>query len=118
MNRLLVTVASLTSTLLSQNDCGALKAAHVGLALSSAEASVVAPFTSLDKTISSVTDLLREGRCALASALTTYKFYILYGQVESYLQVATAYFSITFSEWCWILYVFSTACTLVPRKCA
>jgi len=39
------------------NDCGALKAAHVGIALSDAEASVVAPFTSLDKSITSVTEV-------------------------------------------------------------
>lgn len=39
------------------NDCGALKAAHVGIALSDAEASVVAPFTSLDKSIASVTEV-------------------------------------------------------------
>lgn len=39
------------------NDCGALKAAHVGIALSDAEASVVAPFTSLDKSITSVTQV-------------------------------------------------------------
>ena len=28
------------------NDCGALKAAHVGVSLSEAEASIAAPFTS------------------------------------------------------------------------
>ncbi len=39
------------------NDCGALKAAHVGIALSDAEASVVAPFSSLDKSITSVTEV-------------------------------------------------------------
>jgi magnesium-transporting ATPase (P-type) len=39
------------------NDCGALKAAHVGIALSDAEASVVAPFTSLEKSITSVTEV-------------------------------------------------------------
>ena len=39
------------------NDCGALKAAHVGIALSDAEASVVAPFTSLYKNITSVTEM-------------------------------------------------------------
>jgi len=39
------------------NDCGALKAAHIGIALSDAEASVVAPFTSLDKSITSVTEV-------------------------------------------------------------
>ena len=86
---------------LGGNDCGALKAAHVGIALSDAEASVVAPFTSLNKTISSVTDVLREGRCALASALAAYKYMIMYGQVESINQVANAYLSVTFTEWCW-----------------
>ncbi|ETV68888.1 hypothetical protein, variant 1 [Aphanomyces astaci] len=44
------------------NDCGALKAAHVGLALSDAEASIVAPFTSRDKSIEDVVALVREGR--------------------------------------------------------
>ena len=55
------------------NDCGALKTAHVGVALSDAEASVVAPFTSLNKSISSVLDVLKEGRCALASSFAAYK---------------------------------------------
>ncbi|KAL3780294.1 hypothetical protein HJC23_001335 [Cyclotella cryptica] len=84
------------------NDCGALKAAHVGIALSDAEASVVAPFTSLDKNITSVTEVLKEGRCALASAFASYKYMLMYGQVESINQVVNAYFSITFSEWCWV----------------
>mgnify|MGYP005850788941 CR=1 FL=1 len=84
------------------NDCGGLKAAHVGIALSTAEASVVAPFTSLDKEITSVTQVLREGRCALSSAFAAYTYYIIYGQVESYLQVMNAYFAITFTEWCWV----------------
>lgn len=84
------------------NDCGSLKSAHVGIALSTAEASVVAPFTSLDKEITSVVEILREGRCALASAFSAYSYYIIYGQVESYLQVINAYFAITFTEWCWV----------------
>lgn len=33
------------------NDCGALKAAHVGLSLSDAEASIAAPFTSSTQNI-------------------------------------------------------------------
>jgi magnesium-transporting ATPase (P-type) len=87
-----------------QNDCGSLKTAHVGVALSTAEASLVAPFTSLDKSITSVTEVLREGRCALASALATYSYYIIYGQTESVLQVIAAYLSVTFTEWCWVFY--------------
>lgn len=33
------------------NDCGALRTAHAGIALSEAEASVVSPFTSRDKSV-------------------------------------------------------------------
>ena len=84
------------------NDCGALKAAHVGIALSDAEASTVAPFTSLDKTITSVVDVLLEGRCALASALASYKYIIMYGQVETLIQLIAAYFGTTPTEWCWV----------------
>jgi len=84
------------------NDCGALKTAHVGIALSDSEASIVAPFTSLDKSITSVSELLREGRCALASALASYKYMIMYGQIETINQLINAYFRITFTEWCWV----------------
>lgn len=83
------------------NDCGALKTAHIGVALSDAEASIVSPFTSLDKSITSVVEILKEGRCALASALASYKYLIMYGQIEALTQIMNAYFRITFSEWCW-----------------
>jgi magnesium-transporting ATPase (P-type) len=55
-----------------QNDCGSLRAAHVGVALSNADASIVAPFTAFDKGISAVTEVLREGRCTTASAFASY----------------------------------------------
>lgn len=83
------------------NDCGALKTAHVGVALSDAEASMVSPFTSLDKTITSVVDILKEGRCALASALASYKYVIMYGQIEGLNNVILAYFRINFAEYNW-----------------
>jgi predicted P-type ATPase len=83
------------------NDCGALKTAHVGVALSDAEASVVSSFTSLDKTITSVVEILREGRCALASALASYKYIIMYGQIEGMNNVILAYFRINFAEYNW-----------------
>lgn len=63
---------------------------------------MVAPFASLDKEITSVLDVLKEGRCALASALATYKYMIMYGQIETINQIFNAYFQITFSEWCWV----------------
>jgi predicted P-type ATPase len=85
-----------------QNDCGCLKAAHVGVALSNAEASIVAPFTSLDKSLSAVLEVIREGRCALASTVSAYSYYIIYGQIETILQVLSAYFAVTLAEWCWV----------------
>lgn len=84
------------------NDVGALKTAHVGLALSDSEASIVSPFTSLDKNIESVVEVLREGRCCLASAFSSYKFMIMYGQLETILQVVAAFFSVGFAEWNWV----------------
>ncbi|KAH9285429.1 putative cation-transporting ATPase W08D2.5 [Echinococcus granulosus] len=60
------------------NDCGALKAAHAGIALSQAEASVASPFTSGLQNISCVPRLIREGRCALATSFGTFKFMMGY----------------------------------------
>lgn len=65
------------------NDCGALKAADVGLSLSEAEASAAAPFTSKRPTIESVYLLLREGRCALATSIQVYKYMGIYSMVQT-----------------------------------
>ena len=65
------------------NDCGALRRAHVGLALSDAEASLVSPFTSGSKSCMSCVDLLREGRGALATSFASYKFLMQYGTAFS-----------------------------------
>ena len=89
--------------MISGNDCGALKAAHVGVALSDAEASIVSPFTSLDKEIGSVVDVLREGRCALASALASYKYILMYGQLEGFGNVLMASFRVNLTEYAWAL---------------
>jgi magnesium-transporting ATPase (P-type) len=104
------------------NDCGALKAAHVGIALSDAEASTVAPFTSLDKTISATLGVLREGRCSLASSLASYKFMIMYGQIATINQLINAYLATSFTEWCWVfmdgIWVMTLAFSLPLAKAA
>ncbi|GLE02926.1 hypothetical protein PINS_up011790 [Pythium insidiosum] len=64
------------------NDCGALKAAHVGLALSDADASIVAPFTSRGRRVTDVVALLVEGRAALSTSFVAFKFMVLYSIIQ------------------------------------
>jgi cation-transporting ATPase 13A3/4/5 len=70
------------------NDCGALKAADCGLSISDGEAAIAAPFSAA--TISSVIDLLLEGRGALATSFSLFKFMILYSIIQTS-QVMCAY---------------------------
>ncbi|EHA22475.1 hypothetical protein ASPNIDRAFT_214148, partial [Aspergillus niger ATCC 1015] len=64
------------------NDCGALKAADVGVSLSDAEASVAAPFTSRRFDISCVPTLIREGRGALVTSFCCFKYMSLYSAIQ------------------------------------
>lgn len=69
------------------NDCGGLRAAHAGLALSDAEASMVAPFSTgrmgkgaarNDISLTTVPDLIREGRACLATNMATFSYFMVY----------------------------------------
>ncbi|XP_055335607.1 polyamine-transporting ATPase 13A2-like [Paramacrobiotus metropolitanus] len=64
------------------NDCGALKAAHAGISLSEAEASVASPFTSNKNTIECVPCVIKEGRCALVTSFGVFKYMALYSIVQ------------------------------------
>ncbi|XP_075747083.1 polyamine-transporting ATPase 13A3 isoform X2 [Rhipicephalus microplus] len=64
------------------NDCGALKAADVGISLSEAEASIAAPFTSRTPSVSCVPTLIREGRCTLATSFSMFQFISLYSIIQ------------------------------------
>ncbi len=64
------------------NDCGALKAAHAGIALSDSEASVASPFTSKDASISCVPELIRQGRCALVTSFGIFKYMAAYSLTQ------------------------------------
>ncbi|KAF5282157.1 hypothetical protein FQR65_LT02854 [Abscondita terminalis] len=64
------------------NDCGALKAAHVGVSLSRAEASVAAPFTSSIENISCILHLILEGRCALVTSFAMIKYMAAYSLIQ------------------------------------
>ncbi|KAK6204356.1 cation translocating P-type ATPase [Scheffersomyces amazonensis] len=64
------------------NDCGALKAADVGISLSEAEASVAAPFTSRKFEISCVLEVIKEGRSSLVTSFSCFKYMSLYSAIQ------------------------------------
>lgn len=64
------------------NDCGALRAADVGVSLSEAEASVASPFTSKSDNISCVPLLIKEGRCSLVTSFCLFKYMALYSLIQ------------------------------------
>jgi len=77
------------------NDSGALRTAHVGMALSSAtSATVVAPFTTNRASVAPIVDLLREGRAALATSFAGYKYCIHYGLLNSVFKFLVYWFGV------------------------
>ncbi|KAA6387883.1 MAG: putative Vacuolar cation-transporting ATPase YPK9, partial [Streblomastix strix] len=74
------------------NDCGALKAAHVGISLSEVEASIAAPFTSKEATVEAVESVLQEGRAALASSFHAFKTTAVFSMVQFMSSVILIYF--------------------------
>ena len=69
------------------NDCGALKAADVGLSIlkpnsenSSGEASIAAPFSA--NTLVSIIQLLKEGRASLVTSFQCFKFITMYSMIQ------------------------------------
>ncbi|CAO3700091.1 hypothetical protein G6F70_001036 [Rhizopus microsporus] len=84
------------------NDCGALRAAHVGLALSEAEASIVSPFSTSNRSIMQCVELLRQGRSAIATSFANYKFLILYGECMAFWELCMFYFTVISPQPVWI----------------
>ncbi|KAG0668265.1 Vacuolar cation-transporting ATPase [Maudiozyma exigua] len=64
------------------NDCGALKAADIGISLSEAEASVAAPFTSKIFDISCVINVMKEGRASLVTSFACFQYMSLYSAIQ------------------------------------
>ena len=60
------------------NDAAALRAAHAGISLSLSEASIAAPFTYLEPNIRCVPLLLCQGRSALQTSFSLFKFIAMY----------------------------------------
>ncbi|KAI9597721.1 hypothetical protein BDF19DRAFT_434232 [Syncephalis fuscata] len=85
------------------NDCGALRVAHCGIALSEAEASIVSPFSTSIRSIFSCVELVRQGRAALATSFAGYKFLIMYGETMCFLELIQYYFTAVVPQWVWVL---------------
>lgn len=64
------------------NDCGALKAANVGMSLSMEEASIAAPFTSKVGDISSLVNLLLESKASIVTSFQCFKFMMFYSVIQ------------------------------------
>jgi cation-transporting ATPase 13A2 len=65
-----------------ENDSMALKAADVGVSLSTEEASIAAPFTSKTPDISCLIKLFREGKASLVTSLQTFKYMMIYSLIQ------------------------------------
>jgi len=64
------------------NDCEALKAADIGISLSSAEASIAAPFTSKNKSIECCVSVIKEGKASIAAMVQSFKQAELYAMIQ------------------------------------
>ena len=64
------------------NDCGALRAADIGVSLSPEEASIAAHFTSNIPDISCLIKLLREGKASLVTSIQTFKYMMIYSIIQ------------------------------------
>ncbi|KAJ1903406.1 hypothetical protein LPJ81_003075, partial [Coemansia sp. IMI 209127] len=85
------------------NDCGALRASHVGLALSDAEASIVSPFASSNRSVMSCVELLLQSRAGLATSFANYRALILYGTTMTMSKLITFYHADSMSQNMWMV---------------
>merc|ERR1711920_169800 len=88
------------------NDCGGLRAAHAGLALSDAEASMVSPFsTGRDgKSLLTMVDVVREGRACLATNMGTFTYFMVYCfTLTSLRTILVVRAALSFGEFVWFL---------------
>jgi cation-transporting ATPase 13A3/4/5 len=85
------------------NDCGALKAAHVGISLSEVEASIAAPFTSKEATVEAVEAVLLEGRAALASSFHAFKTTAVFSMIQFMSAGVLIYYDSMLSDFAYLI---------------
>ena len=81
------------------HNCGALKAANVGVSLSSSEASIAAPFTYLQPNIRCVPLLLSEGRSALQTSFSLFRFIAMYSLIQFSAVILTYFVGSVLGNW-------------------
>ena len=96
------------------NDTLALKEADVGLSLSQADASLAAPFVSTDPEITSVENLLLEGRAALACNFQNFKYFLFYCITQAMGVMILSYFLVDFSN---LAYLWMDIVVAIPLTC-
>lgn len=84
------------------NDILALKAADIGLSLSTEEASLAAPFVSLESELTCVIDLLTEGRGSLVNSFQNFKYLLFYSMSQCFGAVICLVLFIDISPLCYI----------------
>ena len=99
------------------NDCGALKAANVGVSLSQEEASIAAPFTSTNPDITCIIEVLNQGKCALVTSVEIFKYMIIIS-LDEFFSMTLMMFRDTFlydyQSICIDLFITLPLCTFLP----
>eukprot|EP01132_Coremiostelium_polycephalum_P000436 gene436-551_t len=93
------------------NDCGALKAAHVGISLSETEASIAAPFTSTTPNISCCPTLILEGRASLAISFKLFQFMGMYSMIQFTTLILLVFVASLLGNW---MYLFQDLYIIFP----
>ena len=81
------------------NDCGALKAAMVGVSLSESEASIAAPFTYQRPNIECVPALLSEGRSSLVTSFQLFRYISMYSLTQFGAAILTYFVGSVLGNW-------------------
>ena len=81
------------------NDCGALRAAHVGVALSESDASVVAPFSSTQRSVMACVEIIKEGRCGIQNCSGVFKFFVVASLLAAFTKLLFVLNTLYQSEW-------------------
>ncbi|CAD8087978.1 unnamed protein product [Paramecium sonneborni] len=93
------------------NDTCALRQADVGLALSLEDASLASPFTSTIFNISTIINLIKEGRACLVTCVECFKFMTLYSCIQSVSVLQCYFYDTDFTQ---VQYLYQDLWLIIP----